>query len=66
MLRRIAGKEKKDMPANSTATWQRSRWIRGEARLAEGKYLVLAQDRAEEYDVCGAEFWGQLHFVWPA
>ena len=50
------------MPANSTATWQRSRWIRGEARLAKGKYLVLAQDRAEEYDVCGAGFWEQLPF----
>jgi hypothetical protein len=30
--------------------------------LAEGKYLVLAQDQAEEYDVCGAEFWERLPF----
>jgi hypothetical protein len=63
MVRRIARKKKKDIPADSTAPWQRSRWIRGQAHLAEGnKYLVLAQDQAEEYDVCEAEFWERLPF----
>src|SRR5215211_245610 len=62
MVRTFARREKKDMPAASTAPSQRSRWIRGQARLAEGKYLVLAQDQAEEYDVCGAEFWKRLPF----
>ncbi len=62
MVRTIASKEEKDLPADSTATWQRSRWIRGQARLAEGKYLVLAQDQAEEYEVCGVEGWERLPF----
>jgi hypothetical protein len=57
-----ARREQIGMRADSTTPWQRSRWIRGRARLAKGNYLALAQDQAEEYDVWAAESWARLPF----